>query len=98
MSPSVLSPQDWQEAGSLPTDKTVFGITGLRLEEGNSGDAEVSYTASYQLWLPASSLGAADNAEESGDEPVMPAAINRRDQLRLIRDKKGLWHIAEIGR
>jgi hypothetical protein len=96
MNNPVLSAQEWLDAGGLPTDQTVVGITGMDLVDVDTdpGDGEVSFRAAYTLWLPGSSP---EVPEQSEDFRPLPQSISYRDELRLVL-RKGLWLIGEIRR
>jgi hypothetical protein len=49
---NFISAEDWFEAGSPETDKTVFGITDLHIRPLGERDGEAQIEASYTLWLP----------------------------------------------
>jgi hypothetical protein len=49
---NFISAEDWIEAGSPETDKTVFGVTDLRIRPLGETGGEVQMEASYTLWLP----------------------------------------------
>ncbi|MDR3115027.1 MAG: hypothetical protein LBU25_05845 [Treponema sp.] len=102
--PAVLSAQEWIDAGSPPTEATVFGVSDLRLEgiDQDERDGEVSFAASYLLWLPGSFRDPADPGQretgsETAEEAGFPRSISRRDLIRLIY-YRGAWRIAEIQR
>ncbi|MDR1107443.1 MAG: hypothetical protein LBL19_00225, partial [Spirochaetaceae bacterium] len=57
-------------------------------------DGEVSFRASYTLWLP----GAFTDTPEGAPEALaLPREIFYRDELRLVL-QKGLWRIGDIRR
>lgn len=49
---NVISAEDWLAAGSPETDKTVFGVTDLRIRTLGESGGEVEMEASYILWMP----------------------------------------------
>jgi hypothetical protein len=49
---NVISAEDWLAAGSPETDKTVFGVTDLRIRTLGESGGEVEMEASYTLWMP----------------------------------------------
>jgi hypothetical protein len=49
---NVVSAGDWLAAGSPETDKTVFGVTDLRISTLGERDGEAQMEASYTLWMP----------------------------------------------
>lgn len=89
--PGVLPAQEWIAAGSPPTAAAVFGVSDLILEgiDLDESDGELSFAASYRLWLP----GAFREAGEA--ESLEP--LSRMDRIRLTR-YQGAWRIAEIQR
>jgi hypothetical protein len=101
----VLSAREWLDGGGLPTAQTVIGITGLDLAEMDTEptDGEVSFRASYTLWLPGSFTDpepaeAAEPAEPAPEEyTALPRKIFYRDEVRLFF-RKGLWRIGDIRR
>jgi hypothetical protein len=100
MNNPVISAREWLDAGGLPTDQTVVGITGMDLTEldADPEDGEVSFRASYTLWLPGESPEIPEPAEPaSGDIKALPQGICYRDEIRLVL-RKGLWHIGSIRR
>jgi hypothetical protein len=100
MNNPVISAREWLDAGGLPTDQTVVGITGMELVELDTDpeDGEVSFRVSYTLWLPGASPEIPEPAEPvSGDFKTLPQGVSYRDELRLIL-RKGLWLIGEIRR
>jgi hypothetical protein len=105
MRSSIIPAQLWLDSGSAPTDLTVVGVTGLRLdgEDEDGSDGEVRYRADYTLWLPAcvaqdTPSDPVDPAEAMDDIPaVMPAGTVITDDVRLVF-RKDAWQIAEIRR
>ncbi|MFP3089026.1 DUF1366 domain-containing protein [Treponema sp. TIM-1] len=100
MNNPVISAQEWLDAGGLPTDQTVVGITGMDLTELDTdpGDGEVSFRVSYTLWLPGASSETPEATEPaSGDFKTLPQSVFYRDELRLVL-RKDLWLIGEIRR
>jgi hypothetical protein len=100
MNNPVLSAQEWLDAGGLPTDLTVVGITDMDLEalDTDAVDGEVSFRASYTLWLPAASAEMPE-AEESApnDFKTLPQRLFYRDELHLVL-RKDRWLIGDIRR
>ncbi|MDR1986054.1 MAG: hypothetical protein LBP88_03655 [Treponema sp.] len=102
--PAILSAQEWINAGSPPTESTVFGVSDLRLEgiDQDETDGEVSFAASYLLWLPGT-FREPDDPErgEAGSETAeaagLPWSVSRRDLIRLTQ-RQGAWRIAAIQR
>jgi hypothetical protein len=98
---NVVSARDWKESGSPETDKTVFGVTDLKINNpgGGPGGGEMELEASYVLWIPASFTG--DRDQESIDLASPPVktvrGISYTDRLRLILHKNA-WRIAGIER
>jgi hypothetical protein len=118
--PGVISPEEWLEYGGGPSERTVFGVTDLKItgqgwnDSSNSSSADLirpdtgpeyaSCRVSYLLWTPFTE-DAADSTAEQTPEPeltgpaaILPTSTAITDEVRLERDKKGLWHIAEIVR
>jgi hypothetical protein len=90
---SVMAAQDWIDSGAAPTEKVVFGASGLRLQilDADESDGEVSFRVAYSLWAPAF------NSDESADGLRVPGEQARVDELRLVL-RKDQWRIAEIKR
>ena len=101
----AVSAQEWLDSGSPDTERTVFGITDLKIVSlgGDEKNGELFLEADYSLWMPSSVT--ADDTDMSLDElnEIDPAVILRpvdvsyRDELRLqwIKDS---WRITEINR
>jgi hypothetical protein len=105
MSVSAIPAQEWLDSGAAPTEFTVFGVTGLRLdgEDTDEGDGEVRYRAAYTLWTPPS-FGPDPEPPQPPDPglnadpgPVMPVGLQITDEVRLIW-RKDAWRITEIQR
>jgi hypothetical protein len=106
MGAASLSPQEWMDRGSPPTDLTVFGVSGLQTLclDPDAEDGQVSYRVDYELWLP--DLYPQVNPEPPPDpeglSPPPPALF--LPQGHPIRDEvdlqlhKGAWRIAGIRR
>jgi hypothetical protein len=96
MNDPVLSAREWLDGGGLPTDRTVIGITGIELSEldTDTADGEVSFRASYTLWLPGAFVEPAEGPPEA---LTLPRGIIYQDELRMVL-QKGLWHIGDIRR
>jgi hypothetical protein len=96
MQDHFMSPEDWLAAGALPTQDTVFGITGLSLESADTDDSDgaLSFWAGYTLWVPGSA-GEADPAAEI--PPSLPEDIPSRD-LVILSYHKDRWLISAIER
>jgi hypothetical protein len=105
---SAIPAQEWLDSGAAPTEFTVFGVTGLRLdgEDTDEGDGEVRYRAAYTLWTPPSFGAETEPLEPSAPEPsalnadpgpVMPVGFQITDEVRLIW-RKDAWRITEIQR
>jgi hypothetical protein len=100
-----LTAQDWLDAGSPETDKTIFGITGLRLTalESDESDGEVSVRAGYTLWMPGSmaaeteELPSAEELMKENPAIIPPAGFNYTDDVKLTFHKDS-WRISEINR
>jgi hypothetical protein len=100
MNNPVISAQEWLDDGGLPTDQTVVGITGMDLTELDTDpeDGEVSFHASYTLWLPGTSSEIPEQTEPAPEDfKALPQGILYQDELRLVL-RKGLWLIGEIQR
>ncbi|MHB9292956.1 hypothetical protein Holit_02073 [Hollandina sp. SP2] len=102
--PAILSAQKWINAGSPPTESTIFGVSDLRLEgiDQDEKDGEVSFAASYLLWLPGTfrdtdEPGNQETSSETSEETGLPWSLSRRDIIRLTR-YQGAWRIVEIQR
>jgi hypothetical protein len=97
MNNPVISAREWLDTGGLPTDLTVVGITGMDLQEldTNPGDGEVSFRASYTLWLPAASAETPEPVPT--DFKALPQRFFYRDELRLVL-RKDRWLIGDIRR
>jgi hypothetical protein len=101
----VIAAREWLNAGAAPTDLTVVGVTGLRLEgeEVDESDGEVRYRAAYTLWFPAAYMqggggeGTPEEPAGTAAEPVPPAKAEMADEVRLVL-RKGAWRIAGIER
>ncbi|MDR2798370.1 MAG: hypothetical protein LBB80_08500, partial [Treponema sp.] len=88
--PGILSAQEWINAGSLPTAAAIFGVSNLRLEgiDQDERDGEVSFAASYLLWLPGTfrdpdDSGQREPGSETSEAAGLPWNISRRDLIRL---------------
>ena len=99
-----MSAQDWIDAGRPVTDKTVFGITDLKIQPLSESNANVSLEADYILWMPGSYFregedtpppGETQDLEESA--PIPPVGTITRDRLNLVL-LKGAWRISGIDR
>jgi hypothetical protein len=104
MGESSIAAQEWLETGSPETNKTVFGVTGIRLrpldEDGNDG--EVSFTADYTLWVPSGFDGEEEELPSQEDlmnepKPRPPSEIEISDRLTLSFHKDA-WRISKIDR
>jgi hypothetical protein len=93
---SNYTAQQWLDDGSPLTDKTVFGVTGLKLKtlDGDESDGEVSFEANYTLWVP----GTMANEEITNtDSAVQPKGLEYTDILKIVFHKDS-WRISEIAR
>jgi hypothetical protein len=105
MGESTVTAREWLESGAEATNRTVFGVTGLNLRptEGDESDGEVSFEASYTLWMPAGFAGeeeplpSPDELANSDPEPRPPAGFTFTDKLKIVF-LKDAWQIAEIDR
>jgi hypothetical protein len=99
----VMAAGEWLDSGAAPTELTVAGVTGLRIEgeDEDEGDGETAYKAAYTLWLPAAYArdiqDTGEPPETAAGGPVMPAGTAIIDTVRLIF-RKGEWRIAGIRR
>jgi hypothetical protein len=95
----VIAAREWLDSGAVPTDLTVAGVTGLRIEgvDEDERDGEVRYRADYTLWLPGAYTDGAEIPAETADVPAPPGRNDITDELRLIL-RKDAWRIAEIER
>jgi hypothetical protein len=97
--PGVISAQEWIDAGAIPTEATVFGVSDLQVEaqDQDETDGEVSFTASYLMWVPETDAP----ADESAGVPTKAANLSRSipitDEIRLVLHKEA-WRITEIKR
>jgi hypothetical protein len=82
---NFISAEDWLKAGSPETDKTVFGVTDLRIRPLGESDGEVRMEASYTLWMP----------ENFSQETDMATPVIDRLRLTFNKDR---WRIAAIER
>ncbi|MDR3283594.1 MAG: hypothetical protein LBS97_00245 [Treponema sp.] len=104
MNVSAIPAQAWLDEGGTPVPRGIIvtGVTGLHIEELNSGlgDGEARFWASYWLWLP-SSVDSEETAGISEQDPsgqlIMPEGHEITDELRL-RLQKDEWRIVEINR
>jgi hypothetical protein len=116
----VISPGEWLETGGGPSERTVFGVSDLKIsgQGGNyssnlssadliradAGRVYADYRVSYLLWSPFTGDEADSGStteqtpEAAGPVAILPTSTAVTDTVRLERDKKGLWHIAEIVR
>ena len=90
---SVMAAQDWINSGAAPTEKVVFGVSGLSLQtlDADESDGEVSFKVAYSLWAPAF------NNDESEEGLRVPGEQTRVDEIRLVLHEDQ-WRIAEIKR
>ena len=100
----MVPAQDWVDAGSPPTEMTVFGVSGLQLEilDSDESDGETTFRASYTLWLPGS-YRPLEEGEEAPDpfaaELTVPPpwGVTYTDTLTLSLYKDA-WRITDITR
>jgi hypothetical protein len=92
---------EWKESGSPPTDKTIFGVTDLKIRKlgGDESGGEIQFEASYLLWSPAAAAepGSVEPGSIDQDLPQGSRGIPNTDRLRLILHKDA-WRIAELER
>ena len=100
---SFMSAQDWVAAGRPVSDKTVFGVTDLKIKALSGGGETASLVADYILWMPGSYLKEgndtppAADAENEASAPLPPGGLVTTDRLSLVLHK-GAWRISEINR
>jgi hypothetical protein len=93
--PTVLPASEWQAGGGGPINKTVFGVTDLRIEGLNmNNDEAMFFRTYYTLWVPAQ-FADDDSPDTRTAESALPWPENRSDMLTLVR-RKGNWRISEI--
>jgi hypothetical protein len=91
---AVISPDEWRESGGGPSEKAVFGTSDLVLTETITDEnGGLRFRVEYRFFSPYP-----DNDSDTAAPQKVPAGIPRADELTLVKDKKGLWHIAEIRR
>ncbi|MDR1302049.1 MAG: hypothetical protein LBK43_06225 [Treponema sp.] len=102
--PVIFSAQEWIDAGSPPTEATVFGVSELELEviDQNEQDGEVSFAASYRIWFPGTfrnpdEPGQTRTDSEASTTESLPWSSFQQDFMRLTQ-YQGSWRIAEIQR
>jgi len=95
---SIISANEWLEAGGGQVNFQVFGVTDLRIAMSN----EKQYWVEYTLWIP----GEAGDEPETGQDDMTnrrtveylpPQSLPRTDFVTL-EQKKGNWRISEIRR
>ena len=95
---SIISANEWLEAGGGQVNFQVFGVTDLRIAMSN----EKQYWVEYTLWIP----GEAGDDPETGQDDMTnrrtveylpPQSLPRTDFVTL-EQKKGNWRISEIRR
>lgn len=96
---SYTSAQEWADAGSRSTGKTVFGVTNLLVKTLSENQREANLEAEYILWMPPAYLSGGESHNNGTDLniPVQPAGLVNKDILSLVF-KKGAWHITQINR
>jgi hypothetical protein len=103
-----IGPEEWRQGGGGPSEKAVFGIGDLRIrriEAETDGGGLAVYRAEYLFFNPypdsnddAAGDTAGNAVEAEKTPPPVPAGVPRQDELVLLKDKRGLWRIAEIRR
>jgi hypothetical protein len=105
-----IGPGEWRQGGGGPSERAVFGIGDLRIrqieaETNTDGSGRAVYRAEYLFFNPypdSDGVAAGDTVDPSAEAektpPPVPAGVPRRDELILVKDKKGLWRIEEIRR
>ncbi|MDR2029630.1 MAG: hypothetical protein LBP93_08855 [Treponema sp.] len=99
MANPIIPAQEWVDSGGGPTEGTVFGVSGLRIEpvDRDESDGELSFSAFYTRWLPDSSEPSTTAGGGDPPGPALPRGEALRDDLRLVR-RKDAWRIAGIER
>jgi hypothetical protein len=100
----MVPAQEWVDAGSPPTEMTVFGVSGLQLEvlDSDESDGETTFRVSYTLWLPGS-YRPLEEGEEAPDPFASdiavppPWGVSYTDTLTLSWYKDA-WRITDITR
>jgi hypothetical protein len=100
----MVPAQEWVDAGSPPTEMTVFGVSGLHVEvlDRDESDGETTFRASYTLWIPGS-YRPLEEGEEAPDpfasEVAVPPpwGVSYTDTLTLSWYKDA-WRITNITR
>jgi len=87
-SDSFISAQKWIDEGSPATDKTVFGITDLKISGFSMDEKNARLTAEYILWMP--------NYNEENNVQT-PENNFYKDELDFTLIK-GAWRIENIKR
>ncbi|MDP3177582.1 MAG: hypothetical protein Q8M76_06735, partial [Spirochaetaceae bacterium] len=84
----LVQARDWLAGGAqaLPDGAFLYGIVGLSMDEARPSADRASFVVDYSLWT----------MDRSG-EAAAPEEIKRRDELTLVKGKKG-WKIAAINR
>jgi hypothetical protein len=106
--PGIIPAQQWIDSGAAPTAAAVFGVSDLRLEglDTDERDGEVSFRASFLLWLPQSRGDFEDSGQEEtgsihnipdGAVASLPRSAPLTDTIRLVLYNDA-WRIAEIQR
>jgi len=98
-SPTVISAQQWIDAGSPRTKSSVFGVSDLSLEMLNSPDYEREqiFRVYFTLWLPISDSEATPRALTEEEMFTPPVSNYLTDTVRLVLHRNA-WRIAEIQR
>jgi hypothetical protein len=102
---SYITAQKWLEQGRLVTDKTVFGVTGLRIRPLSENSESAVLDAEYILWMPSAYLREEEPAlpakpgGENAEEPAIipPGGIANTDRLTLAF-RNGMWRITGLER
>lgn len=103
-SPGIIPAQQWIDSGAAPTTAAVFGVSDLRLEglDTDEQDGEVSFKATFLLWLPQSRDDPEDSGQEQtgmlgGEAVSLPTSTPVTDTIWLVL-YNDTWRIAEIQR
>jgi len=95
---SLMTAQEWIDAGRPATEKIVFGITNLSLKILSQSRENASIEADYILWMPGTYFsGEEPGRDEETSVPVTAGGLATSDRLGLAFNKNA-WHIAEINR
>ena len=99
---TILSAQEWFDAGCPPTEKTIFGVTDLKTGNLVTVGDTVILDVDYILWMPGSYVRENDDdifAVPENDEFIFipPVGTATRDRLTFVM-RKDAWLISSIVR